>query len=317
MSQPESSLMCQRLTLIRFVTAFAYERKKGAPVKEQRLYLLRTYKHEKRQGINMRDMRRNYTGMLNGDKRNYGSADDWPIWRIARAATAAPMYFKELPEKRHMRDGETTIYFSDGGFGETNNPTFEGITEIKSLHGGKENIGVVVNVGTSRGTIEAGGRSIFKRVHGAFDRATDPTIVAGKVEGEDLPHYWRFDDEAGIGVDLDEWKPNGYFTKYPGVKTLADIRAKFNEWVVERENGLQKCAKELVARRRARILNLGRWEAYATNASFACNHGRCSSKAFDDRVQLQNHLRREHSVSDMDIASMVNDGTKMWQYQDQ
>jgi hypothetical protein len=227
------------------------------------------------------------------------------------------MYFEELPERRHMRDGETTIYFSDGGFGETNNPTYEGIAEIKSLHGGKENVGVVVNIGTSRGTREAGGRSIFKRVHGSFDRATDPKIVAEKVEGESLPYYWRFDDENGINVDLDEWKPNGYFTKHPGVKTLEKIRRKFNEWVVERENGLlERCAKELVARRRARTLSPGLWEAYATNASFACNHGRCNSKPFEDRIQLQNHLRGEHSIPENELQSEVRDGTKMWQYQD-
>ncbi|KAH5400365.1 hypothetical protein HBI47_197860 [Parastagonospora nodorum] len=299
-----------------FVTAFAYERRRNAPVSEMRLYLLRTYEHERREGLILRGKRRTNTGTFNEENRNYGSADNWPIWRVARAATAAPMYFKELAEKRNVLQGKTTIYFSDGGFGHTNNPTFEGVTEIKALHGNKS-LGAVVNVGTSRKKLKPGGKSIFKRVYTSFDRVTDPKYVAEKVAALELSAYWRFNDENGIGVDLDEWEPNGYFSKHPGAKTLETIETKFNKWAMDGDNNkhLRDCAKELVARRRARARNVAKWEVYATNASFACIHDDCRNTPFAERTALEDHIRRDHATSESEVQSMVKRATKMWQYQ--
>lgn len=303
--------------IIRFVTTFMYARKKNAPVSEQKLQFLRTYKNE-RKGLRLRNIKRSNTMPTNGDNQNDASAEDLQIWEVARAATAAPMYFKELPVRREMADGETTIYYSDGGFGQTNNPTYEGISEIESLHGGKGsvNVGVVVSVGTSRKKLEAGGKSIFKRVKTSFDRATDPQVVHEKVEREDLQHYWRFNDFDGVDVDLDEWKPNGYFTKHPGTKTLKKITNDFNAWVMNGHlDDLRSCAKELVARRRARIRKPAQWDVYATNASFTCTQADCTSETFNDRHLFRNHLSGAHSVPASELSSMVRQCTKMWRYQ--
>jgi hypothetical protein len=283
-------------------------------VSEQRLYLIRTYKYEKKDGLVMRSRRRTNTATLADEEKDYGS--DWQIWQVARAATAAPMYFKELPEKRHMLDGETTVYFSDGGFGQTNNPTYEGIAEIKSLHG-EGSLGAIVNVGTSRTKLKAGGKSIFKRAAAAAHIATDPKSVAEKVESLNLSEYWRFNDDVGINVDLDDWKPNGYFTKHPGTKTLTDIKNKFREWALDPENSehLRSCAEELVMRRRARIQNPAMWKVYATNASFDCHYAGCHSESFNDHEALSDHFRNTHSVPESELRAKVDRATKMWQYQ--
>jgi hypothetical protein len=215
-----------------------------------------------------------------------------------------------------MGESEAVTYFSDGGFGFTNNPTFEGITEITSLHG-EENLGAVVNVGTSRRKRKAGGKSLSEMIHESFDISTDPNHVAEKVDRLDLPYYWRLNDEDGIEVDLDEWKPNGYFSKNPGAKTLGKIKSKFHEWAVHPDNSecLRSCAKELVARRRARIIDLAKWEVYATSASYSCNTGGCRNKHYADRAAFKTHLKNDHSISDVDIQSTVIEATEMWQYQ--
>jgi hypothetical protein len=174
-----------------------------------------------------------------------------------------------------------------------------------------------VNIGTSRSTLKPGGRSAFKRVKSAFDIATDPATVANVVEDLNLPYYWRFNDEDGIDVDLDEWKPTAYFTKNSGTKTLEKIQNKFNAWALQPHNreDLSKCAKELVRRRRARIRNQAKWKVYATNASFACRQAGCNSEAFHSHITLRDHLRNDHSIQESELQTRVDEATQMWQYQ--
>ncbi|KAH3907616.1 hypothetical protein HBI56_179990 [Parastagonospora nodorum] len=300
-----------------FVTTRGYERKKDAPVTVEKLYLLRTYVPGRRERLVSRSRQLTNSSTFNDERRNERSADNWQVWRVARAATAAPMYFTELAHRQDgISESGTVTYFSDGGFGAENNPTDEGITEIRSLHG-LENLGAVVNVGTSRKKQQAGGKSFFKRVHNSFDRATDPDSVAAKVASMNLPYEWRFNDESGIDVELDEWKPNGYFSKSPGVKTLEKIKSKFNEWAADPENSayLRRCARELVSRRRARIRNFAKWEIYATSASYMCEIGECRNRPIADRTTLETHLRSTHSVAESEIYSTVGAATKMWRYQ--
>jgi len=76
--------------------------------------------------------------------------------------------------------------FSDGGFGQTNNPTQEGVLEIESLHG-KHYVGVVVSVGTARGSKEPRGKSILRRVKQLAETATDPENVERNIGGKLIP----------------------------------------------------------------------------------------------------------------------------------
>ena len=166
----------------RFVTTIVYTSTKGSEGTSQRMYLIRSFDHYEKKDL--LSIIRSTTGTSH---RNitiyYGPAENIKIWQVARAATAAPIYFAEL--EKQSNDGTTKMYFSDGGFGHTNNPTQLGINGIETLHG-RGNIGVVLSVGTARANGASGGESIFKRGKGFADTATDPKIVADHLQERDL-----------------------------------------------------------------------------------------------------------------------------------
>ncbi|KAF2471780.1 FabD/lysophospholipase-like protein [Lindgomyces ingoldianus] len=298
-----------------FVTTKKRERRKGSKGSEEKKYLIRSYDHEK---SDPHIFQRNRTTTLStkAAKTNFGPADPLEIWEVARAATAAPMYFEEIKFKRRTSTGSTKIFFTDGGFGHTNNPTQEGLSEIKSLHG-ESNIGVVVSVGTARAKEDPGGRSIRKRIRKLANTATDPGIVEGYIDDARLDHSFRLNDEKGINIDLDEWKPNGAFTSRPGHKTLADMKHAFNKWCQKSENSeaFTRCAKELVRRRRIRMEDSSRWERYATGARFVCGYSACGNTPHYDREAFRRHLWTEHPESREDIDVVIRRMTKTWKYQ--
>lgn len=191
------------------------------------------------------------------------------IWRVARAATAAPFYFSEL---KIISDSEEEMYYSDGGFGHTNNPTLQGIWELETLHrrGEGENvtygsIGVIVSIGTARRDNNRGGRSTFQQAQEAFRTATDPQHVAEVVNYNNRSNCWRFNDESGLNIELDDWKP--------GNKSGDLMKAGFYKWLANWDNAdrLRACARELVRRRRSRTRNASKWERFATVAEFRCH----------------------------------------------
>ncbi|KAF2281459.1 FabD/lysophospholipase-like protein [Westerdykella ornata] len=271
----------------------------------QRLYLIRSYDHKTKPGT------------PNTEINNFGKAEQMEIWQVARAATAAPMYFREIKfTPPHSRD---RYYFSDGGFGHTNNPTEVGIQEIQ-LRFGAESVGAVVSIGTARADDDnSGGRSIFKRVHNAFSIATNPRIVANQVRRRNLPHYWRLNDEEGLRMELDDWQPNGLTTSKEnrGRKTLQEIRARFNEWalVYENDESIRACARELVRRRRARIQDGARWEVYATGASnFRCRHEHCPETPFPTRDHFREHWHQCHEDNHEDADRCREPEFTIWRY---
>ena len=316
-------------TANRFVTTYKYERTKGSSGSTMTLYLIRSYDHIEKEVLpnKRRDTDASHKTVrksnLKGGKdirKNFGQADSLQIWEVARAATAAPTYFKDIKFKLRSAEGATKMYFSDGGFGQTNNPTQEGVLEIESLHG-KRYVGVVVSVGTARGSKEPGGKSILRRVKQLAETATDPENVERNMRrqantDEDF-HYFRFNDPKGLDVALDEWKPNGLFTKRPGRKTLEKIKSGFYRWVQDPKSlkDINDCAKELVLRRRIRAADAPRWERYATGAKFVCGYNACSNVPFNDRKVFEEHLSRTHPNPDEDIKKTLGRMMKRWQYQ--
>lgn len=312
-----------------FVTTYKYERTKGSSGSAMTLYLIRSYDHIEKEVLpnKRRDTDASHKTVRKSNpkggkdiRKNFGQADSLQIWEVARAATAAPTYFKDIKFKLRSAEGATKMYFSDGGFGQTNNPTQEGVLEIESLHG-KRYVGVVVSVGTARGSKEPGGKSILRRVKQLAETATDPENVERNMRrqahtDEDF-HYFRFNDPKGLGVALDEWKPNGLFTKRPGRKTLEKIKSKFYRWVQDPNSlkDINDCAKELVLRRRIRAADAPRWERYATGAKFVCGYNACSNVPFNDRKVFEEHLRRTHPNPDEDIKKTLGRMTRRWQYQ--
>jgi hypothetical protein len=233
------------------------------------------------------------------------------IWQVARAATAAPMYFSEI--KFSPNDPHKRIYFSDGGFGHTNNPTMLGIQEIETLCG-TDCVGAIVSIGTARADNKPGGRSILKRIGQSFSVATDPQTVATFVNYQQRQNCWRLNDDIGLDVELDDWKPNG-LTRNPGHKTLQLIRNGFSQWERKRENRalLQECAKELVRRRRERTENKVRWYRYATGASlFRCQHPDCH-EPYVSRELFDEHWQDSHEPYEQSHRYKEPDFTA-WEY---
>jgi len=238
-------------------------------------------------------------------KRNYGRADSLEIWEVARAATAAPMFFKELK----LDNGNTKIIFTDGGMGPTNNPTMEGIQEIKSIHGqSNSNIGIIVNIGTARGAEKPGARGIVRRFKSFANEATDPEKVVGQVQlhYSDLSYFRLNNPKPKVNIDLDEWKPHGLFTRNPGEKTLQRIEAEFIHWSGKTQNikDIEACAKELVRRRRRRA-QTSLWERYATGTYYVCPYDACTTASFHDHGSFDSHLRGTHPDSDEDVNMTI------------
>lgn len=271
-----------------------------------RLYLLRSYDHyEVNEPTSQSDEKPSTPQPRTTSKLNYGPAELLSIWQVARAATAAPMYFKEISFTRIRRP---TLHFMDGGF-VANNPTKIGIQEVESLYG-NTNLGAIVNIGTSPRPRPRKGLPAVIR---AFLEANwDSDLELGP-----RPYYWRFNDENGIEVTCDEWKPNGRFTKDPGHKTTEKITSAFRRWIVDPENqkNMRSCARELVRRRRRRIKDRNRWEVYATCTVSQCGAPGCHEITFHGGEDLAAHLSMVHGF-DSTEAQVVADGwTKRWRYQ--
>lgn len=283
---------------------------------EQKLYLIRSYDHEKKEEPELAPSRQR---KKIGERKNFGQADALEIWQVARAATAAPLYFRPIEITRSTITGKTSTYFSDGGFDHTNNPTEEGRHEIESLHG-RDNIGMIVSIGTARGPREPQKNGFIGTMKGLVDNATNPEVVHNQLDSLDYlsGRYWRLNDsEQGLGVELDEWKPSGRFAKNAGSITLEKIRTHFQRWAIDNGNArhLKNCAKELVKRRRARTEDASRWDTYATGAIFTCNCIACVNTRFRSRCDLAQHLRADHSIDDEEIEGKVMNMTKRWRYQ--
>jgi hypothetical protein len=230
-------------------------------------------------------------------KTNFGEASDFEIWQVARAATAAPFYFKPLHVDLHpMRVDQEPEYmlFSDGGFGTTNNPTQEGVLEIQNLHG-QHAIGVVVSIGTARGG-EKFGAGTLDQVKNSYDKLTDPDTVHQNLRSSrNFADYYRLNAQKdnGLNVPMDEWKPHGMFSgkRRPGQVTLEKIRNHFLLWYsnLNNQGTLNKCAHQLVLRRRARLHDIHRWERFATGAHFYCSEINCEAE-FSNRQDFMDHL---------------------------
>ncbi|KAJ4359094.1 hypothetical protein N0V95_002488 [Ascochyta clinopodiicola] len=229
------------------------------------------------------------------------------------------MYFKEIRFSQQSGTKGQKYYFSDGGFGETNNPTDLGLLEIKNLPG-RHTVGATVSVGTSRGKADPSGQSfknILKRMAG---KATDPNIAASAISNREVDNYWRFNDDKGIDIELDDWKPSGWFTRPDrrGKTSLKTMENAFYEWACDLENirWLENCAKELVTTRRGRCQEKSRWEQFALGAhTYRCRHEECCNESpYSSRHQFMQHWQQVHEGED-GAEACQEPRFKKWIYQ--
>lgn len=254
---------------------------------------------------------------------NYGKAQDFEIWEVARAATAAPFFFDALKIK--IPGSREHMSLTDAGLGHTNNPTKEGTNEIEWAYG-TESIGIVVSVGTAKrneGDLKRGPLAFKTQLKEIAQKATDTERVHTDMmttSSKDGFPYFRLNDPDGLlKMEMDEWepKPSRFNGGGSGSKTLERIRIAFVHWLSSDENRnlIQQCAEELVRCRRARSANRAKWERYATGAEYICRITGCERENFDSCVQFEQHLDRDHRMKKKDLEKELIDCRRDWQYQ--
>ena len=202
-------------------------------------------------------------------RTNYGDAPQYEIWQVARAATAAPFYFKPMI----IDHGSTQMSYTDGGLFTRNNPTSEGIQEVEEGFG-IGSLDTVVSIGTAK-ALKPDGKTTISRGEQMIDRAGDPEQVHDQIQAQaDKTYgYFRFNDTRGIDVDFDDCLPRKKWPRNrvsPGFLTYQKIETAWNEWAsrIENFNALKRCAERLVEIRWARKGDEARWERFATCAEY-------------------------------------------------
>lgn len=233
---------------------------------------------------------------------NHGKAQQFQIWEVARAATAAKFYFEPL--KISILGSLENILFEDGGFSVANNPTLLGTQEVEDLYG-SDALGIIVSVGTARKDESKKKKSFYKTIPWATKKfaakATDPEAAHKSMnrKARDVGgfEYHRLNDPGKLDIELDEWKPRTTGSnRVSGSTTLDKIETAFNAWAAAEEVGdqLRNCAAALVRCRRSRLKDDDKWERFATGARFTCLSRRCDHGDFVSRKSFREHLLQNH-----------------------
>lgn len=249
---------------------------------------------------------------------NPGRAHREPIWKIARATSAAPTYFRPI--------SFCSQAFSDGAIG-ANNPAERVLWEVLQMH--KHEPSLLLSVGTGKHDSRVPDRKALDRlerlppsqrheqqrappqdknlikfwkkknklmIHLATESEQTQIRVKTETRSRDIDYY-RLNVDKGIGcMQLDEWEPssNGSKTKERIIKYTRQYMD--NEHVQE---SLLRCARALVKIRRARA-RTERWERFATDVIYFCPEPSCNtkktwfSKTYADRSELREHGINEH-----------------------
>ncbi len=242
--------------------------------------------------------------------RGYGPPSTLPVWKVARATSAAPGYFEPITIER--ADGVEHV-FKDGGFGH-NNPSQEMYNDIKHIHG-EDNIGVFVSIGTGETEInlEAARNHIRDTLSNLMVAIKLPTMtgpVHRQMEDNCRENkkffYARLDGGKDLGkIAMDEWKSHKLTrsrdrSHKDGSKTLEKIRNAVSKYLSEDsvQKELKELAKCLVERRRLRIRDRSEWDRFASFSYYTCDFEKrqCphESRTADD---FREHISKEHSVT--------------------
>jgi hypothetical protein len=250
--------------------------------------------------------------------RNYGAHIDIEIWKVCRATTAAPQYFDS------QKIGEDE--FCDGGAG-VNNPTWEALEELFSLH--QTNVEIAASFGTGQwvpptlfregdgkglsrlriGPALAHVNRLLKNAKGALTECQKThesiQIMARHLQGSSKAFkYYRFNVEEGLGkVKMDEWKNRRDDGKGGTCNTLRYIRNCTDKELAKTEvqDNLKALAALLVAQRRKRIKDdLEMWQRFATCVQYKCAADDCrvdgKIRYFNIRRELRQHLLVVHNI---------------------
>ncbi len=258
-------------------------------------YLFRTYEHPRSEYDNPLEL-------------NPGLPTPVPIWKVARATTAAPSYFKPL-----IIDDEK---FLDGGFGTANNPTWHALWEVSQMSANNpQAVALIVSIGTGKADIV---HPVAKRGAGLwgnwkaiirYSAATTTDSEATHIRVDQISrqtgrHYERFNVDGGLGsVDLGEWK-----VKHGRNLTLEKIQQQTRVYLDQPDiqTRLMRVAEELVRMRQERSKTT-KWEIVATGRRYRCVVDQCPAEIFTREEDLKIHLVRFHSTLGYVWTANTND----------
>ncbi|KAK8088570.1 FabD/lysophospholipase-like protein [Apiospora hydei] len=271
----------------------------------------------------------------------------WSILEAARAATAAPLYFKRFSksltprqlqtlarvptsqtlssfvqsaeQQQQPKPEGTRFHLIDAGFGIENNPCEKILHEMRTMQFRSKPI--LVSIGTARpGHPDEEGRrrTLFSTVKRAFRTLGDPenwhAHLQGRAEQGDFM-YFRFNARGTLNMEMHEWIP-----KKSGRKTIDKMRAAFRDWAdtEEAQDQLRDCAEQLVKVRRARSnkdRDEAKWARYAVGRYYICedNGCYCHNVKFPDRSKFEGHLAH-HAGGEQRIEDVVQRAEREWEY---
>ncbi|KAL9613637.1 MAG: hypothetical protein Q9167_001813 [Letrouitia subvulpina] len=266
-------------------------------------YLFRSYRHPKSVKENLLE-------------RNPGQANDYPIWKIGRATSAAPTYFSAVK----LEDDNDDTYFIDGGFG-ANNPSEEAYRSVKQLS--SNNPGVVeclVSIGTGKNIQATSPRNTGWRLYLKIANAAVKWAAQSEATHEnmidrtkDVTDYFRLNVEHGIGrMKLDAWKG------VRGTKTLTAIREATEDYLKNSavESEILRIARILVAKRNLRSspTHIDQWERFCHGVEYLCCVDRChnAGNVYSSRRELQYHIETSHNteIQRDDIQTVLDQGKR-------
>lgn len=255
---------------------------------------------------------------LNGHQKNLhlnpGPASIVPLWKVARATSAAPGWFPAI----HIDQVE----YQDGALAECNNPVNVAYNEVKQVHPFHEPM-VIISIGTGDklpkhiGHGKANGwfpslrllRQNAKRfkeklldsdgIHQHFMADHDFQQHVKRDVNSSKAIYFRFDvplEFPIVGVQLGDWKGA------EGAETRDAMRRPTNQYMEQDETAkeLRRCARILVDIRRRRQAT-ARWETFADdNLYYRCPersvHATCKDLRFNSRLKLRRHAIEHHNI---------------------
>lgn len=232
---------------------------------------------------------------------NPGTAHSIPIWQVARATTAAPMYFDTIKISNRK--------FGDGGFG-TNNPALRMFFEVCQMNGNDPKcIKLLLSIGTGEVPVSRFEKGVFRKylqyINAARKLASDSADTHNTMDGIkqhwDVPYY-RFDvpEKFGLGqIKLDEYKSD----------TLRRIESDTEKYCNEIEGELEKVATILVGNRRARAVST-LWPLVSSGRQYRCTVKRCrrSQELLHCKHDLRVHLEG-HKLKESEVKKHIEKGT--------
>ncbi|KAF1809400.1 FabD/lysophospholipase-like protein [Eremomyces bilateralis CBS 781.70] len=288
------------------VIAYGHAKKKNV-AKE---YLFRTYLHNYPSPALDRQARRKHL--------NPGLANPLPLYKVARATSAAPKYFPKVDIGGRS--------YLDGGM-VANNPSRLALKEVEQMH--EQLPKLLLSLGTGmpddyerldqdallhgsymiRGfgdTLKAISMLVTQteKIHDDMsDLLANPRQRPGGVHRQKT-EYFRFNVVGDAGeIPLDDWRGrNGEVTK---ARIRGNVMTYLSNQSVHEE--LIKCAQILVETRRARA-ETERWEAFAHEFAYFCPEKSCekasASRIWFTRDELREHGTQEHYyISNIPIAN--------------